>query len=318
MATDDLTLIDLATQYSTEDSARTYFESIRWPNGPTCPRCGNADSSRIYKRTANAESEVRPGLYKCAECQRDFTVTVGTVMEDSHIPLNKWLIAWYMMASSKTQVSALQIQRQLKLGSYRTAWHLCHRIRFALAEIKPAKLDGEVEVDETYVGGKARGKGRAYVGNKTPVVSMVQRDGDVRSTVIPTERVSSKQIKNLLGKHVKPTAKLHTDESGLYTEPGKKFASHETVCHKAKEYARTDEITGRVVTTNAAEGFFGNSKRSLDGTHHYVSGKYLPLYFAELDHKYNTRKVSDGKRTALGIERAEGKRLMLKATKPTS
>jgi transposase-like protein len=157
---DDLTLIEMTRRFSTEESAREYFEALRWPNGPVCPHCGNANGARIYKVTANAAKKIRAGLYKCAECQQGFTVTINTVMEDSHLPLNKWLIAFYMMCASKTQVSALQLQRQLEIGSYRSAWFLCHRIRFSLQDTFPAdKLSGTVEADETYVGGKARGKG---------------------------------------------------------------------------------------------------------------------------------------------------------------
>lgn len=167
---------------------------------------------------------------------------------------------------------------------------MCYRIRLAFADVVPdGKLSGEVEADETYIGGKAKGKGRAYVGSKTPVVSLIERGGNVCSTVMQNERVSSAAVSEVLKANIEPTARLHTDDSGIYTEPGKAFASHDTVCHKAKEYARTEE-TSRVVTTKAAEGFFGNGKRSLEGTHHAVSKKYLPLYRAELDYKYNTRK----------------------------
>lgn len=312
----DLTLIAVMQRLSTEEAARAYFERIRWPNGPECPHCGNADQACIWKRAANKETQVRPGLYKCGVCSRDFTVTMGTVMEDSHIPLNKWLIAFYMMAASKTQISALQIQRQLELGSYRTAWFMCHRIRFALAKLRPdGKLNGEVEADETYIGGKARGKGRGYTGNKTAVVSLIERGGKVRSYVMGSDRVSGERIQAILKENVAESAKLHTDESPLYVEPGKGFASHDTVNHSEKEYARKDTATGRIITTNAAEGYFGNSKRSLDGTHHSVSRKYLPLYVAELDHKYNTRKVTDGERAVNGITGATGRRLTLRPMK---
>src|ERR1700679_4314881 len=154
----DLTLIQIAAKFSTEEAARDYFEKLRWPNGPECPHCGNVAQDRIYKVAANTAKKIRAGQYKCAECTRSFTVTVGTVCEDSHIPLNKWLIAFYMMCASKTQVSALQLQRQLEIGSYRSAWFMCHRIRFALQDTFPAdKLDGIVEADETYIGGKKRG-----------------------------------------------------------------------------------------------------------------------------------------------------------------
>ena len=305
----DLTLMTVMARFSTEEAARAYFEGIRWASGRSCPHCGNADESRIYALTANRAAKIRPGMYKCAECKDTFTVTVGTVMEDSHIPLNKWLIAFYMMCASKTQISALQLQRQLELGSYHSALFLCHRIRFALTDIFPSdQLTGIVEADETYIGGRMHGKGRGYVRNKTPVVSLVERGGRVRSHVV--DHVTGEAITKLLKEHVSEGASLHTDESPLYTKVGKDFSSHETVNHSIEEYARTAE-DGVRVTTNTAEGFFGNSKRSIDGTHHNISRKHTHLYFAELDHKYNTRKMTDGERTVVGIRRMEGKRLML-------
>lgn len=309
----DLTLMQIAQRFSTEDAAREYFEKLRWPNGAVCPHCGNAKQDRVYKVTPNPEKKIRAGLYKCAECLQGFTVTVGTVCEDSHIPLNKWLIGFYMMCASKTQVSALQLQRQLEIGSYRSAWFLCHRIRFALQDIMPTdKLDGTVEADETYVGGKKRGMGRRYTGNKTAVVSLVERGGRVRSRV--AAKITDDALGRLLKQHVAETAHLNTDESTVYTRAGKTFASHDTVNHGDEEYVRRD-VSGRLATTNTAEGFFGNSKRSLDGTHHHVSGKHLPLYLAELDYKYNTREETDGARTTIGIAKIVGKRLMLRRPK---
>jgi transposase-like protein len=310
---DELTLTEMTRRFSTEDSARDYFETLCWPNGPVCPHCGNTDPSRVYKVAPNPDKNIRAGLYKCAECQEGFTVTINTVMEDSHLPLNKWLIAFYMMCASKTQVSALQLQRQLEIGSYRSAWFLCHRIRFALKDTVPGrggKLTGTVEADETYIDGKRRGMERGYTGDKTPIVSLVERGGRVRSTVV--EKVSGVTFGRLLKAHIDRSARLNTDESPLYTKTGKDFESHDTVSHSAVEYLRRDTSTGRHATTNTAEGFFGNSKRSLDGTHHHVSAKHVPLYLAELDYKYITRKSTDGARTAGGIKLVEGKRLMLR------
>lgn len=302
-----LTLMAIMNRYSTEESARAYFEELRWPSGPVCPHCGNCAQDRIYKVTENRAKKIRAGLWKCAECREGFTVTVGTVMEDSHIPLQKWLLGFYIMCASKTQVSALQLQRQLELGSYRTAWFMCQRIRYALMEVDPANLQGTVEADETWIGGRARGRGRAYTGNKTAVVSLVERGGNVRSEVV--DSVTGAEITRVLRRHVNRNANLNTDESRVYNEAGRDFASHETVNHSQEEYARRNPQTGETVTTNAAEGFFGNSKRSIDGTHHHISKKYTDLYFAELDYKYNTRKVSDGVRTAKGIQKIEGKRI---------
>ncbi len=314
---DELTLVEMTRRFATEESAREYFERLRWPDGPVCPHCGNIDAARIYKVTPNPERKIRAGLYKCAECQGGFTVTINTVMEDSHLPLHKWLIAFYIMCASKTQVSALQLQRQLEIGSYRSAWFLCHRIRFALKDVLPRPddmLHGTVEADETYIGGLRRGHGRGYVGNKTAVVALVERGGRARSHVV--EKVSGLALDRLLKAHIHRSARLNTDESPLYTKTGKAFASHDTVNHSIEEYSRRDEDTGRLATTNTAEGFFGNTKRSLDGTHHHVSAKHLPLYLAELDYKYNTRKATDGARTAAGVKLMEGKRLMLR--RPTS
>lgn len=211
------------------------------------------------------------------------------------------------------QVSALQLQRQLEIGSYRSAWFLCHRIRYALKDHMPTDLlNGSVEADETYLGGKSRGRGRGYTGNKTPVVSLVERGGRVRSQVCDV--VTGKAITKVLKRHVAATANLNTDESPIYAAVGKTFASHATVNHRREEYARRD-ISGRLATTNTAEGLFGNSKRSLDGTHHHISRKHTDLYFAELDCKYNTRKETDGARTIEGIQGIEGKRLMLRKPK---
>ena len=310
----ELTLISISTQYTSDDKAREYFESLRWPDGPICPHCGNADTDRIYKVTPNPEKKIRAGLYKCAECREGFTVTVGTVMEDSHIPLHKWLIAFYMMCASKTQVSALQLQRQLELGSYRSAWFMCHRIRFALKDHTPSDLlTGTVEADETYIGGKRRGFGRAYKGNKTPVVSLIERGGRVRSQVV--ENVNSKEVGKILRRHISKDATLHTDESPIYFKPGREFANHQSVNHHQKEYVRYDR-DGELVTTNTAEGFFGNSKRNISGTHRHISRKHTDLYFAELDHKHNTRLNTDGERTNDAVSKIAGKRLMLR--KPRS
>lgn len=306
----DLTLIQIAQRFSTEEAAREYFEKLRWPNGPVCAHCGNANADRIYKVTENPAKKIRAGLYKCADCRQSFTVTVGTVCEDSHIPLNKWLIGFYMMCASKTQVSALQLQRQLEIGSYRSAWFMCHRIRFALQDVMPTdKLNGTVEADETYVGGVKRGMGRRYTGNKASVVALVEREGRVRSHVVP--KVTGDALAQLLKQHVAASANLNTDEAPVYKKVGRGFASHDVVNHGKEEYARRDE-SGRLASTNTVEGFFGNTKRSIDGTHHQVSAKHLPLYLAELDYKYNTRKATDGARTASAIPMIAGRRLMLR------
>ena len=206
----DLTLMEIMKRFSTEEAARGYFEALRWPDGPVCPHCGNNDGKRIYKATPNPKKKIRAGLYKCASAT-SFTATIGTVCEDSHIPLNKWLIGFYMMCASKTQVSALQLQRQLEIGSYRSALHLCHRIRFALMEIGHAeKLTGTVEADETYIGGVKHGMGRRYVGNKTAVMAMVEQGAMCDLQVV--ERDAGDMLGRFLKQHVAKSAHLNTDE----------------------------------------------------------------------------------------------------------
>jgi transposase-like protein len=298
-----LTLPEIFAHFNTEDKARSYLESVRWPLGPVCPHCKNKKESAIWKIEANPQKKIRAGLYHCNACGKQFTVTVGTIFEDSHIPLQKWLVAWYLLCSSKKGISSLQIQRQLGLGSYRTALFMMHRIRYAIKDpMFTTKLGGTVEVDETYIGGKKKGKGRHYIGNKTPVVAMVARQGTVRSMVM--ERVNSKNIKAALKEHVQFSANIMTDESKPYPAATRDFASHQTVNHGQQEYARGD------VSTNTVEGYFSLIKRGIIGTFHHVSKKHLPLYLAEFDHRYNHRNVTDGERTIEGLAKIDGKRLM--------
>src|SRR5204862_3232125 len=184
---DDLTLDEIQSRFSTDEKARLYLEEIRWEFGIVCPKCKNSKQNRIWKIKENPDKKIRAGLYQCAECKKQFTVTVGTIFEDSHIPLRKWLLAWYLLCSSKKGISSLQIQRLLGLGSYRTALFMMHRIRYTLAH--PAftgMLKGTVEVDEIYLGGKQKGSGKrgaSLDSNKTCVVSLVQRGGQARSFV---------------------------------------------------------------------------------------------------------------------------------------
>ncbi len=298
-----LTLDKIMRYFSTDERAREYLEAVRWPHGPRCPHCGNADTGRMYLIQPNHGKEIRAGLRECAECHRQFTVTVGTIFESSKVPLRKWLVAWYLLCSSKKGFSALQLQRALEIGSYRTAWFMMHRIRYALRD--PAftdKLGGTVEADEVYIGGKVHGKKQGYRGNKTPVVALVERGGRVRSMVV--ERVTGKNLRAVLNAHVEPSARLMTDELPGYTAPGRAFASHETVNHSAKEYVRGE------VHTNTVEGFFSILKRGVDGIYHHI--EYVPQYLAEFDFRYSNRKVSDGERTRIGLAKVSGKRLMLR------
>ena len=170
--------MEILSRFNTDEKAREYLEAIRWPNGAVCPHCGNADQERIWKLTGNTAKKIRFGLRQCGACKKQFTVTVGTIFEDSHIPLGKWLAAWYLLCSSKKGISSLQIQRMLDIGSYRSALFMMHRIRFALKDPSfTGMLAGTVEVDETYVGGKQRSGKQGYSDNKTPVISLVERGG---------------------------------------------------------------------------------------------------------------------------------------------
>src|SRR6204780_2854 len=148
----DLTLIQIIDRFPTDDAARAHLESIRWPKGPVCPHCKTSDQTKFSTIAANPEKKVRAGLRWCAACEKQFTVTIGTIFEDSHIPLRKWLIAWYLICSSKKGISSLQLQRNLELGSYHTALFMAHRIRHALRDMSFAeKLDGIVEADECFI-----------------------------------------------------------------------------------------------------------------------------------------------------------------------
>ncbi|MGA3170190.1 MAG: IS1595 family transposase [Chthoniobacteraceae bacterium] len=305
---EDLTLDNILANFATDEQARKYLETWLWPNGPTCPRCKSNDPARVYAMKA---ASVRPGLFNCKGCRRQFTVTVGTIFEDSHIPLRKWLVAWYLLCSSKKGMSSLQMQRILGLGSYKTALFMTHRIRHALRDQSfSQKLSGDIEVDETYVGGRTTGGKTGRGTGKTPVVALVQRNGDARSMVM--NRVTGKNLKQAIRDNVLVCSNVHTDDFASYTGLGPKF-EHRTVKHSIKEYARREKDT--VVHTNTVECFFSLLKRGVIGTFHQVSKQHLPLYLAEFDHRWNHRKVSDGERTVAGIVKARGKRLTYRAIK---
>lgn len=303
---EDLTLDEIQSRFADDNKARAYLEAIRWPNGVVCPHCKQSDQADFWKIEENKEKEIRGGLRQCVPCGKQFTCTVGTIFEDSKIPLRKWLIAWYLLCASKKGISALQIQRMLGLGSYRTAWMMMHKIRYAIREPNfTDKLSGTVEVDETYIGGRVKGMGRCYKGNKTAVVALVERDGRVRSKAIRGV-VTGSNIKRILNEHVDKSTDIMTDTYQVYNKATKGYKSHQSVNHKRKEYARGN------VHTNTVEGFFSLLKRGVVGTFHHVSKKHLPLYLAEFDHRYSNRKVTDGERTFSSLKKMEGKRLTYK------
>ena len=306
-ADDGITLIEIEEHFSTDETARKYIERILWPHGAVCPHCQNKAQDKIWKIKENKAKSIRAGLHRCADCNREFTVTVGTIFEDSHIPLRKWLLAWYLICSAKKGISSLQLQRQLKLGSYRTALFMAHRIRYALkSESFAEKLTGTIEVDETFVGGASKGKGQA--GRKqVPVVAMVQRGGEVRSQVMPT--VNGANLKQAIRENVLLCSEVHTDANMSYRGLEPKF-THKSVKHCAGEFSRHEGEN--VVTTASVESFFSLLKRGVVGTFHHVSPQHLHLYLAEFDHRHNCRKISDGDRTDVGLQKVVGKRLLYK------
>jgi transposase-like protein len=307
---DNLSLGILDERFTDSHKAVEYLESLRWPNGPVCPHCGESERKHYHLPHKTRR------LWKCAACRKQFTVTVGTIFEGSHIPLNKWLLAFYLLCSSKKGMSAHQLHRMLGV-TYKSAWFMAHRIRFAMEQPAFAsRLNGVVEADETYIGGKPRhpnkvedrpnqhwdpkkritGRGTT----KTPVLLLVERDGRARSFRVAT--VTARDLKGAIRQHVDSSAHLMTDSFKSYSGLDKEFASHETVNH-ADEYVRGH------VHTNTAENFFSILKRGINGIYHHVSPAHLPRYLDEFDFRYNNRDVSDGERTRRALLGAEGKRL---------
>lgn len=285
------TIKNIPKACSDETAAVLFLEAQRWGGTPACPRCG---SIAVYQMKDRDGTRNKRYLWRCQEneCAKQFTVRVGTVFEESRIPLRHWCYAFWAACASKQGVSALQIRRMTGI-SYKSALFMMHRIRFAMADEPgtPEPLTGTVEVDETYVGGKPRafqnGKRLSPVSNKTPVVAMVQRGGEVRAMVMP--KVNAKNLKAEMCANINHSARLMTDEASYYKTVGKDFAGgHETVVHSRGEYARGD------ATTNTVEGFFSILKRGVYGTFHSVSKKHLHRYVSEFQYKYNTRQMNDG------------------------
>ena len=296
---DGLSLTD--PRFSDPVAAAEYLESIRWADGVVCPKCG--ESEREPYRLGGKAAARR--IWKCRACRKQFTVTVGTIFESSHVPLNKWLATFFLLCASKKGMSAHQLHRMLGV-TYKTAWFMFHRIREAMADPAfSAMLSGTVEVDETYIGGKRKGTkgGRPPAGHKTkaPVVALVERGGRVKSEHVAS--VTARELGPVVGQHVDKTARLMTDEWRSYTKVGREYASHGVVKHGEGEYVRGDNYT------NTVEGFFSILKRGVNGTYHHVSRAHLHRYLSEFDYRYNTRGMTDAQRTAQALTGAEGKRL---------
>lgn len=294
-----------APRFHDEDAARAHIEASRWPDGVSCPLCGSVNVHRMAGKT-------QAGMFLCNDCRGKFTCRTGTVMERSHVPLHKWLLAIHLMASSKKGISAHQMMRNLGLGSYRTAWFLCHRIREAMTDDSHKATGGlggankVVEADESYVGGKAKNRAHREPAPKKAVLSLLERDGRVASFHVAN--VTAEMVRPLIVTNANRASALMTDESRIYPAIGAEFASHGTVNHSTNEYARL----GGFMHINTAENFFSILKRGITGTYHSVSEAHLHRYLAEFDFRYNARSglgVEDAERAARALKGAEGKRL---------
>jgi transposase-like protein len=274
-AIDLLTLLDA---YDTDAECRQYLEDLRWPNGVECPRCQSTEAKRIKQRPQ----------FDCTACGYHFSVTAGTVFNDSHLPLPKWFVAVFLITEARKGMSALQLKRILKV-SYKTAWYLCHRIREAMKTVNPEPLTGTVEVDETYVGGKWKGKKASDDGRKdwrdrkTMVVGAIQRGGNIRLQA--GGRPSKEELDAFITRYVADNCeRIYTDEWRGYQDLDDANTEHHRVNHGAKEYVRGD------VHTNTVESAFGLFKRAIIGSFHQVSVKHIDRYLDEFEYRFNNRK----------------------------
>jgi transposase-like protein len=303
-----LETIRLATQ--SEVGAVAFFEAQRWPTGAACPLCGSVN---VYAMTGRDGERNKDFRWRCRDCKKMFTVRTGTLMEETRLPLRIWLHAYWRGCASKKGVSALQISRECEI-SYKSALFLMHRIRYAMKDESPAgKLDGVVEADETFVGGKPRntriGRPGRYT-KKVPVVAMVERGGKARAMVVAN--VTSASLRDTLYGNVAHTARLVTDDYRAYKDPARYFeGGHDSINHRARVYAIGDGHT------NTVESFFSLIKRGIYGTFHSVSKHHLHRYVDEFTFRHNTRKMHDGERVAAAISGAEGKRLVYRQASET-
>ena len=285
--------------FHNEEAALAHIEASRWGGEPHCPHCGST-------RVRRMEGKTQAGMFLCNDCRDKFTVRTGSVMERSHVPLHKWLLATHLMAASKKGMSAKQMERMLGV-TYKTAWFLCHRIREAkdgAGSTGPlGGADKVVEADETYVGGKAKNRAFRKPAEKKAVVALVEREGHVRSFHVAN--VTAKELRPLIVTHVDRASHLMTDESPVYYRLGREFNGHSTVNHSASEYV----TTGGFKHSNTVENFFSIFKRGVIGTYHHMSEAHLGRYTAEFDFRYNTRTITDGERAALALKGGVGKRL---------
>ena len=276
----DVNLMDLMQDYDTDQECRAALEGLRWPDGVTCPRCEGDHIRRTESRKQ----------YDCGSCGYQFSVTVGTVLQDSKLPLPKWFAAVYLMCEARKGISANQLKRTLGV-TYKTAWFLTHRIRKAMGAVQQAPLSGTVEVDETLVGGKGTQTERDAKGfyrrgpimdNKATVIGAIARNGEVRLKMVPDRR--KRTVHAFIRKHVADEAEaIYTDELRSYNDLADADTRHETVRHSAKEYVRGE------VHTNSIENVWSLLHRSITGSYHKLSAKHLPAYLDEIEWRFNNR-----------------------------
>ena len=299
--------------FHNEKAAYKFVEAKLWPEGRVCPHCGTIDRSGELKGKTT-----RIGLYKCYDCRKPFTVKIGTIFEDSRIPMHKWLQAIALVAASKKGVSANQLARILEI-SVSSAWHMAHRLREAMKDDNDSLLGGEgiVEVDETYHGLKKdkptkTTTGREFTGSKhgrgpsskRAVVGMIERGGKVRSFHV--DRADKATVAKIVVQNISKEATMFTDESRLYTGADGHVSLHNTVHHASGEYARG------IVNTNSIEGFFSIFKKGMNGVFQHCDEKNLHRYLQEFDFKFNTRQAlgyNDKDRADLILKGVVGKRL---------
>lgn len=293
-----------------EAKAMEFMEKMRWGDSPYCPHCNSVE---VYQMKSASGERNKRFLWRCKDCKKQFTVRIGTVMQESRVALRHWCYALWRSMSSKKGVSALEIKRQTGVA-YRTALFMLNRIRHAM-EPEPLgdddKLKGTVEADETWIGGKPRYRGQSKRGRgtkKQPVAVLVERGGRVRAYTVP--KVNSETLQGPIRELVDPSARIMTDENRSYRHLGFDFKSHEVIRHKYRQYVRGD------VHTNTAESFNALVKRGLHGIYHSVSKRHLHRYLAEFMFRYDHRYENDGQRLAALIQAMIGKRLMYKRPVP--
>jgi len=287
-------MIEFSQYFNTEEKCREILEEQRWGDTPACPHCGSTNACRF--KTDNK-------TFKCREkeCRKKFTVTVGTVYENTKVPLTKWFLATYILANHSKGISSTQLAEWLNV-TQKTAWFLNHRIREMLTDNAPELLNKIVEVDETYVGGKLKKekklKGAKPMDNKTMVFGAIQREGKLKTKVIAENNADN--IQRAVYEYVEVDSNLFTDESHAYKKMGADY-NHETVNHRAKEYARG------IVHTNTIEGYWNLLKKQIDGIHHFVSPKHLQRYCNESTYRYNTRSMNQSERFVEALKQCSGR-----------